>query len=65
MHTGFKPNEDNPDIEEESAESFLRAPKTPDLKGKKPHFLKTPLFDSYDFNFYFDSEQKVAVTLIV
>ncbi|CAN8215637.1 unnamed protein product [Coccothraustes coccothraustes] len=46
VHTGFKPNEDNPDIEEESAEPFLREPKTPDLKGKKPHFSKTPLFDS-------------------
>ncbi|XP_066409028.1 protein SIX6OS1 [Molothrus aeneus] len=46
VHTGFKPIEDNPDIEEESAEPFLRAPKTPDWKGKKPHFLKTPLFDS-------------------
>ncbi|XP_005418008.1 protein SIX6OS1 [Geospiza fortis] len=46
VHTGFKPNEDNPDIEEENAEPFLRAPKTPDLKGKPPHFSKTPLFDS-------------------
>ncbi|XP_068048230.1 protein SIX6OS1 isoform X2 [Anomalospiza imberbis] len=46
VHTGFKPNEDNPDIEEESAELFLRAPKTPDLRGKNPHFSKTPLFDS-------------------
>ncbi|XP_041904222.1 protein SIX6OS1 [Corvus kubaryi] len=45
VHTGFKPNEDNPDIAEESAEPFLRAPKTPDLKGKKPHFSKTPPFD--------------------
>lgn len=45
MHTGFKPNEDNPDIAEESAEPFLRAPKTPDLKGKKPQFSKTPPFD--------------------
>ncbi|XP_059330901.1 protein SIX6OS1 [Ammospiza nelsoni] len=46
VHTGFKPNEDNPAIEEESAEPFLRAPKTPDLKGKNPYFSKTPLFDS-------------------
>ncbi|XP_064279036.1 protein SIX6OS1 isoform X2 [Passer domesticus] len=46
VHTGFKPNEDNPDTEEESAEPFLRAPKTPDLKGKNPYFSKTPLFDS-------------------
>ncbi|XP_037995218.1 protein SIX6OS1 [Motacilla alba alba] len=46
VHTGFKPNEDNPDTEEESAEPFLRAPKTPDLKGKNPHFSRTPLFDS-------------------
>lgn len=45
MHTGFKPNEDNPDIAEERAEPFLRAPKTPDLKGKKPQFPKTPPFD--------------------
>ncbi|XP_041572275.2 protein SIX6OS1 [Taeniopygia guttata] len=46
VHTGFKPNEDNPDTEEQSAEPFLRAPKTPDLKGKNPHFSKTLLFDS-------------------
>lgn len=65
MHTGFKPNDDNPNAEEESAEPFLRAPITPDLKGKNPHFSKTLLFDSYDLNFYFDSEQKVVLTLIV
>ncbi|OWK58818.1 Protein SIX6OS1, partial [Lonchura striata] len=46
VHTGFKPNEDNPDTEEDSAEPFLRAPKTPDLKGKNPHFSKTFIFDS-------------------
>ncbi|KAL2304057.1 hypothetical protein Nmel_009347, partial [Mimus melanotis] len=45
VHTDFKPSEDNSDIAEESAEPFLRAPKTPDLKGKHPHFSKTPPFD--------------------
>ncbi|XP_056348887.1 protein SIX6OS1 isoform X3 [Oenanthe melanoleuca] len=45
VHTGFKPNEDNPDITEESAEPFFKAPKTPDLKGKHPLFSRTPPFD--------------------
>ncbi|XP_027558180.1 protein SIX6OS1 [Neopelma chrysocephalum] len=45
VHTSFNPNEDNPDIVEESAEPFLRAPKTPDLKGKKMQFSETPPFD--------------------
>ncbi|XP_005047779.1 PREDICTED: protein SIX6OS1 [Ficedula albicollis] len=45
VHTGFKPNEDNPDIAEESAGPFFRAPKTPDLKGKHPLFSNTPPFD--------------------
>lgn len=55
MHTGFKPNEDNPDIGEESAEPFLRVPKTPDLKGKHPHVSKTSPFDLYEFIFHFNS----------
>ncbi|XP_066178384.1 protein SIX6OS1 [Sylvia atricapilla] len=44
-HKGFKTNEDNRDIAEESAEPFLRALKTPDLKGKNPHSSKTLPFD--------------------
>ncbi|XP_005520099.1 PREDICTED: protein SIX6OS1 [Pseudopodoces humilis] len=46
VHTGFKPNEDNPNIAEGSAEPFLKAPKTPDLSGKNLHFSKIPPFDS-------------------
>ncbi|XP_021258975.1 protein SIX6OS1 isoform X3 [Numida meleagris] len=51
MHTYFKPNENNPDRAEESTEHFLRAPETPefvgtpDSKGKKTQFSKTPPFD--------------------
>ncbi|KFQ81673.1 Protein SIX6OS1, partial [Phoenicopterus ruber ruber] len=51
IHTCFKSNEDNPDTAEESAEHFLRAPETPefvgtpDSKGKKTQFSKTPPFD--------------------
>ncbi|KFZ50474.1 Protein SIX6OS1, partial [Antrostomus carolinensis] len=47
----FKPSEDNPHTAEESAEHFLRAPETPefvgtpDSKGKKTQFSKTPPFD--------------------
>ncbi|KFQ51762.1 Protein SIX6OS1, partial [Pelecanus crispus] len=51
MQTCFKSNEDNSDTAEESAEHFLRAPETPefvgtpDSKGKKTQFSKTPPFD--------------------
>ncbi|XP_071415509.1 protein SIX6OS1 [Pithys albifrons albifrons] len=45
VHTGFNPNEAKPDTVEESAEPFLRAPKTPDLRGKKSQFSETPPFD--------------------
>ncbi|XP_066043041.1 protein SIX6OS1 [Chamaea fasciata] len=45
VHRGFKPKEDNPDIAEESAEPFLRALETPDLKGKKTRSSKAPPFD--------------------
>ncbi|KAM6335811.1 protein SIX6OS1 [Podargus strigoides] len=51
IHTCFKSNEDNSDAAEESVEHFLRAPETPefvgtpDSKGKKPQFSKTPQFD--------------------
>ncbi|XP_009953159.1 PREDICTED: protein SIX6OS1, partial [Leptosomus discolor] len=51
IHTDFKSRDDNPDTAEESAERFLRAPKTPefvgtpDSKGKKTQFSKTPPFD--------------------
>ncbi|CAN0115988.1 unnamed protein product [Bubo scandiacus] len=51
IDTCFKSNEDNPDTAEESAEHFLRAPETPkfvgtpDSKGKKTQFSKTPPFD--------------------
>ncbi|KAM6392945.1 protein SIX6OS1 [Pluvialis apricaria] len=51
MHTCFKSNKDNPDTAEESTEHFLRAPetpefvRTPDSKGKKTQFSKTPPFD--------------------
>ncbi|KFP79488.1 Protein SIX6OS1, partial [Acanthisitta chloris] len=51
MHTGFKANEDNSDTADESAEPFLRAPKTPefvgmpDSQGKKTQFSKIPPFD--------------------
>ncbi|KAM6069263.1 protein SIX6OS1 [Theristicus caerulescens] len=51
MQTCFKSNEDNPDTAEESTEHFLRAPETPefvgtpDPKGKKTQFSKTPPFD--------------------
>uniref|UniRef100_G1NLF5 Chromosome 14 open reading frame 39 n=1 Tax=Meleagris gallopavo TaxID=9103 RepID=G1NLF5_MELGA len=50
--TYFKPNENNPDTAAaEGAERFLRAPETPefvgtpDSKGKKTQFSKTPPFD--------------------
>ncbi|XP_074959186.1 protein SIX6OS1 [Phalacrocorax aristotelis] len=51
IQTCFKSNGDNPDTAEESAEHFLRAPETPefvgtpDSKGKKTQFSKTPPFD--------------------
>ncbi|KAM9652303.1 protein SIX6OS1 [Morphnus guianensis] len=51
IHTYFKSNEDNSDTAEESAEDFLRAPETPEFvgtpnsKGKKTQFPKTPSFD--------------------
>nr|XP_013038583.2 protein SIX6OS1 isoform X2 [Anser cygnoides]XP_047922218.1 protein SIX6OS1 isoform X2 [Anser cygnoides] len=51
IHTYFKSNENNPDTAEESAEHFLRTPETPefvgtpDAKGKKTQFSKTPPFD--------------------
>ncbi|XP_076199562.1 protein SIX6OS1 [Aptenodytes patagonicus] len=51
IQTCFKSNEDNLDTAEESAEHFLRAPETPefvgtpDSKGKKTQFSKTPPFD--------------------
>ncbi|XP_048805609.1 protein SIX6OS1 [Lagopus muta] len=50
-HTYFKPNENNPDTAAEGAERFLRAPETPEFvgtpesKGKKTQFSKTPPFD--------------------
>lgn len=53
--TYFKPNENNPDTAAaEGAERFLRAPETPefvgtpDSKGKKTQFSKTPPFDLYE-----------------
>ncbi|XP_032043752.1 protein SIX6OS1 [Aythya fuligula] len=51
IHTYFKSNENNPDTAEETAEHFLRTPETPefvgtpDSKGKKTQFSKTPPFD--------------------
>ncbi|XP_015721290.1 protein SIX6OS1 [Coturnix japonica] len=45
IHTYFKPNENNPDTAAEGSEHFLQAPKTPDSKGKKTQFSKTPPFD--------------------
>ncbi|XP_075609160.1 protein SIX6OS1 [Balearica regulorum gibbericeps] len=51
IQTCFKSNEDNPGTAEESAEHFLRAHEapefvaTPDSKGKKSQFSKTPPFD--------------------
>ncbi|XP_009998984.1 PREDICTED: protein SIX6OS1 [Chaetura pelagica] len=51
IHTRFKSTEVNPDTAEESTEHFLRAPETPefvgtpDSKGKKTQFSKTPPFD--------------------
>ncbi|XP_055571910.1 protein SIX6OS1 [Falco cherrug] len=51
IQTYFESNEDNPDTAEESAEHFLRTPETPafvgtpDSKGKKTRFSKTPPFD--------------------
>ncbi|XP_068005279.1 protein SIX6OS1 isoform X1 [Melanerpes formicivorus] len=45
IHTCLKSNEDNSDTAEESAEHFLRPPKTPVSKGKEPQFSKTPPFD--------------------
>ncbi|KAM6073652.1 protein SIX6OS1 [Chlamydotis macqueenii] len=50
-NTCFKSSEDNCDTAEESEEHFLRAPETPefvgtpDSKGKRPQFSKTPPFD--------------------
>lgn len=58
IHTYFKSNENNPDTAEESAEHFPRTPETPefvgtpDSKGKKTQFSKTPPFDLYDLSFY-------------
>ncbi|XP_054684776.1 protein SIX6OS1 [Grus americana] len=51
IQTCFKSNEDNPGTAEESTEHFLRAHEapefvaTPDSKGKKSQFSKTPPFD--------------------
>ncbi|KFP60978.1 Protein SIX6OS1, partial [Cariama cristata] len=51
IQTCFESNEDNPDTAEGRAECLLRAPETPEFvgtpesKGKKTQFSKTPPFD--------------------
>ncbi|XP_040557551.1 protein SIX6OS1 isoform X2 [Gallus gallus] len=51
IRTYFKTNENNPDTAAEGTERFLRAPETPEFvgtpnsKGKKSQFSKTPPFD--------------------